>query len=90
MPSDAETFMNEFYDTPLTKREAMVERWFARLRNEAIEECAKLVDDFDCHLAGYPNEEAQSFFEAGVADTCNIAAEHIRALSHLPQGRSHD
>lgn len=28
MPTDAESFMNEFYDASVLKREAVVERWF--------------------------------------------------------------
>jgi hypothetical protein len=52
--------------------------------NGAIEEAAKLVDAFDCHLAGYPNDEVQQFYESGVADACNMLEERIRAIAAQP------
>lgn len=52
--------------------------------NGAIEESAKLVENFDCHLAGYPNDEAQQYYESGVADACNMLEERIRALAAQP------
>jgi hypothetical protein len=45
----------------------------------ALERCAKFADDFDCHLGGYPNEEAQQFYETGVLDASSLIAKHIRA-----------
>lgn len=71
----------------LVSRLGQAEAQVENARKQAIDDCAKLVDNFDCHLAGYPNEEAKSFFEAGVADTCNILADHVRALSHSSTNR---
>lgn len=50
-------------------------------RRKTIEECAKLVNGFDCHLAGYPSEQAQDYYECGVADACNMLEDRILALA---------
>lgn len=56
MPTDAQVFMNEFYDTTLTKREAMVEKWIVAVRADrdiAQSACAAWQDVFksiEAHL----------------------------------------
>jgi hypothetical protein len=46
----------------------------------ALREAVRIAYDFDCHLAGYPNGEAQSFYEGGVADASKMISERIAAL----------
>jgi hypothetical protein len=47
----------------------------------ALREAAKIAEDFDCHLCGYPNEEAEQYYSSGVMDASQFIAERIAALA---------
>ena len=49
-------------------------RWRQRCRD-----CIQIADDFECHLCGYPNHEAEQYYDSGVIDASNMIAERIRA-----------
>lgn len=70
----------------LTKMAQESDAEFARLTGlvfDAVlaerERCAKIADDCDLSLCGYPNHEAKQFYESGVIDTSIIIAKAIRA-----------
>jgi hypothetical protein len=47
----------------------------------ALREAVKIAEEFDCHLCGYPNEEAEQFYSSGVMDASTMIAERIAALA---------
>ncbi len=55
---------------------------FTNARHEALEEAAKIADDYECHLASYGGSvDAQHFYEGGMLDAGQGIALAIRALS---------
>ncbi len=51
-------------------------------RREALEEAAKIADDYECHLMSYGGSvDAQHFYEGGMLDAGQGIAIAIRALS---------
>jgi hypothetical protein len=56
-------------------------------RDEALREAAKIAEDFDCHLCGYPNEEAEQYYSSGVMDASKFIAERIAALAPPEQDK---
>ena len=53
----------------------------------ALREAVKIAEDFDCHLCGYPNEEAEQFYSSGVMDASKFIAERIAALAPREQDK---
>ena len=49
----------------------------------ALRDCIQIADDFECHLCGYPNHEAEQYYDSGVIDASNMIAERIRARAAL-------
>jgi hypothetical protein len=66
----------EFLQSRIDEKNARIEA----LEN-ALREAAKIAEDFDCHLCGYPNEEAEQYYSSGVMDASQFIAERIAALA---------
>jgi hypothetical protein len=45
-----------------------------------VEHCAKIAEEYDGYLCGYPSEEAQQYYESGIIDASLGIARRIRAL----------
>jgi hypothetical protein len=57
----------------------------ADIRNAALEEAAKVADEFECSLADYGGSvDAQHFYEGGMLDAGVGIAAAIRALKSDP------
>ncbi len=66
----------------LERENAELRAMLANRRREALEEAAKIADDYECHLASYGGSvDAQHFYEGGMLDAGQGIALAIRALS---------
>ena len=50
------------------------------IRNEAIEECAKIADEMYCELASPENEDVRRGYDAAIVDMQIMIAAAIRTL----------
>ncbi len=66
----------------LERENAELRSMLANKRREALEEAAKIADDYECHLMSYGGSvDAQHFYEGGMLDAGQGIAIAIRALS---------